>query len=164
MAFDFRETSVVPLNQNLAFMIVGEQATWPGLGGLTTISPNMVWQNGKLMVMGGGFAGRFATPFNHSPGYVGGVNAMVRYDANDWLAFKAWGQYAYYGDDKDNPHMMLNPFLNHTGVGGAVEVKFNENFGVGMGVNYEYNHLRRKIEPQYLFYPVIKTKNVQFRV
>jgi len=164
MAFDFRESSVVPLNQNLAFVTTGEQNTWPGLGGLTTISSNMVWQNGRLMFVGGGFGGRFSTPFNASPGYTVGVNALIRYDVNDWLAMKAWGQYAYYGDDKDNPHMMLNPFYNHTGVGGAFEVMFNENFGMGMGVNYEYNHFRRKMEPQYLIYPVFKSKNIQLRV
>lgn len=164
MAFDFKESVIMPLNEHLAFVTTGAKYTWPGLGGLTTISPYMVWQNGQLTVVGGGFAGRFATPFNPHPGYVGGANAQVRYDMTDRLAVKAWGQYAYYGNDKNNPHMMLNPFYHHTGVGGAFEVKFNDDFGVGVGVNYEYNHFRRKMEPQYLIYPVINSSKIKIGI
>lgn len=166
MAFDFQETTFSPLNENFGVMITGTQYTWPGAGGLTTISPRLVWQNGPLSIAGGGFAGRYYTPFNPSPELMLGVDTHIRYDINDRFAVRAWGQYVHYQDDeKNNPHMLMNPFYNHTGVGGAFEVKFNDNFGIGVGVNYEYNHLQRRMQPEYLIYPVFKTKGgTQFRI
>ncbi len=165
MAFDFREVSVTPLNENFTFAVVGEQYTWPGLGGLTRINPMMVWNNGNWTLSGGAFAGRYFTPFNHEPDFMGGVNFQVRYDATNRLAFLAWGQYAHYGkEERYNPHMLLNPSFNHTSAGGAMEFKFNENFGVGMGVNFEYNPRMRRMEPQYLLYPVIGSKNFKIGI
>ncbi|MDH6305768.1 hypothetical protein M2459_002476 [Parabacteroides sp. PF5-5] len=162
MAFDFSETVVVPTNENLAFFTTGSQYSWPGLGGLTTINPGMAWSLDKWTVTGGGFAGRFFTPFNPSPGYLGGVNMQVRYDINERLALRTWGQYAFYNDsEKNNPHMLMNPYFNHTNVGGAVEFMINENFGIGAGVNYEFNPRLRKMEPQYLIFPVFRSKNVK---
>lgn len=158
MAFDFSETSVTPISETTAFVVNGQQYSWPGAGGLTTVSPTLVWRQDKWTLSGGAFAGRFFTPFNYSPGYMGGVNAMASYEATDWLTVKAWGQYAQYGkDEKYNPHMLLNPFYNHTNVGGSMEFKITENFGIGMGVNVEYNPWNRKMEPQYLVYPVFKS-------
>jgi len=162
MAFDFRETSIYPINDNTAFFATGAQYSWPGLGGLTTINPGMIWNQDNWTVTGGGFAGRFYTPFNPHPGYMGGVNLQVRYDVNERLAFRTWGQYVHYGEgEKDNPHMLMNPFYNHTSVGGAMEFMINENFGMGVGVNYEYNPRRRRMEPQYLIFPVFRSKNVK---
>jgi hypothetical protein len=47
--------------------------------------------------------------------------------------------------------------MNHTGMGGAMEFMFTENIGAGMGVSYEYNPMRRRLEPQYLLYPIFRT-------
>ena len=49
------------------------------------------------------------------------------------------------------------PFFYHTQVGGAMEFKITDNFWMGAGVNYEYNPVRRKMEPQFLVYPVFKS-------
>jgi hypothetical protein len=46
--------------------------------------------------------------------------------------------------------------MNQTGAGGAVEFMFTKNLGIGTGVSYEYNPMKRKLEPRYIFYPVIK--------
>ncbi len=130
------------------------------------ISSGMAWQSGKWTVTGSGFAGHFYTPFNLSPAYLTGANATVRYEINDRLATRVWGQYAYYfNGEKYNPHLQMNPFFNHTSVGGAMEYKFNDNFGVGMGIDYRHNPRNGKLEPQYLFYPVFNTKSgIQIRV
>ena len=53
--------------------------------------------------------------------------------------------------------MLRNPFFYHTQVGGAMEFKITDNFWMGAGVNYEYNPVRRKMEPQFLVYPVFKS-------
>lgn len=161
MALDFNETSVIPIGDNLYFLTNGRQYTWPGAGGLTEIAPSLVWKTGRFTFNAGAFGGKFYTPFNVSPALMGGVNAQVKYDATDRIALRAWGQYAVYGDEDKNPHMLLNPFYNHTSVGGAVEFKFNENFGIGVGVNYEYNPIRRKMEPQYLIYPIFRSRNIR---
>lgn len=158
MALDFNETSVTPISETTAFVVNGSQFTWPGAGGLTTISPYLEWHKDKWTVAGGAFAGRYYTPFNPSPGLMGGVNALVSFEATDWMTIKTWGQYTQYGrDEKYNPHMLMNPYHKHTGVGGAFEFKLSENAGVGIGVNYEYNHMKRRMEPQYLVYPIFKS-------
>lgn len=161
MALDFNETAVVPIGDKVFLMTNGRQYTWPGAGGLIEFEPSLVWQTGRWTLGAGGFVGKFYTPFNVSPDLMGGVNAQVKYDVTDRFALRAWGQYAVYGDEDKNPHMLLNPFYNHTSVGGAVEFKFNENFGIGAGVNYEYNPIRRKMEPQFLFYPLFHNRNIR---
>lgn len=161
MALDFNETSVVSINDDLYFLTNGRQYTWPGAGGLTVVEPSLAWRTGRWTLSVGAFGGKFYTPFNVSPKLMGGVNAQVKYEATDWLALRAWGQYATYGNENENPHMLLNPFYNHTSVGGAMEFKFNDNFGIGAGVNYEYNPIRRKMEPQYLIYPIFRSRNIR---
>ncbi len=158
MAFDFQETSVVPLSQQLAFFTTGRQFTWPGAGGITDIRSGLAWQVDKLTVAGSAFAGRFYTPFNASPGYMGGVQLDAHYQLTDWLGVRSWGQYtAYNGRERFNPHMLMNTNYNHTGVGGAFEFYFNDNWGVGMGVQYEFNPWKHKLEPQFFAYPIYRS-------
>jgi hypothetical protein len=90
---------------------------------------------------------------------MGGVNAQLRYDASSRLAFRLWGQYATYGDSHGagaDPFLMTNPYMNHTGAGGAMEFMFTPTVGAGMSVSYEYNPFKGKLEPQYHFYPVVR--------
>lgn len=154
MAMDFNEVSITPVSDHVDFLVNGQQYTWPGAGGITRITTALVWRNDNWTVSGGAFAGRFYTPFNSSPGFMGGAHAEVGYQATDWLKLRTWGQYAGYGKEKENPHMLMNPFYNHTSVGSGLELKLNDNFGVGMGVNFEYNPMKRKMEPQYMVYPI----------
>lgn len=173
MAFDFVEISVVPMNENVTFMTVGSQYTWPGMGGLTTINPMLSWNQDKLTITGGAFAGRYFTPFNHSPGFFGGVNLQLQYEVTDWMTAKTWGQYAFHQGykqslsgfkEKDNPHMLMNPFYPHTSVGGALEFKISDEVGIGIGVDYQYNPHSRKMQPQYLFYPAFRNKNIKIGI
>lgn len=170
MAFDFREVSVVPIDDNFTFLTVGSQYTWPGAGGITTINPMLNWNQDRLTITGGVFAGRYFTAFNHTPALLGGANLQVHYELTPWMAVKAWGQYAYHrgfneGEsgmkERYNPHMLLNPYNPHTSVGGAFEFMVNENVGFGVGVNYEFNPWRRKMEAQRLIYPVIRSGKVK---
>ncbi|RHJ93107.1 hypothetical protein [Parabacteroides bouchesdurhonensis] len=156
MALDFDETVLKPLNDNLSFMITGRQFTWPGAGGITDISPQFVWHQDKWMVSGGGFAGRFYTPFNPSPGFMGGFNTQISYSATDWLRLRAWGQYTMYDKNNEkNSFVIMNPSYNHTAVGSALEFKFTEDFGMGVGVQYEFNPIKQKMERQVLFFPIL---------
>lgn len=162
MALDFNETNIVAINDNFSFLTNGRQYTWPGAGGLTTINGDLVWKKNQWTLSGGAFAGKYFTPFNLSPLLTGGFNISVRYEATEKLALRGWSSYAFYRkEEKYNPHMLWNPFYNHTQVGGALEFKFNENFGIGMGVNYEYNPIRRKMNPQYLIYPIFNSRHIR---
>ena len=161
MALDFNETNIVPLNDDFSFLVNGRQYTWPGAGGLTMMNGNLVWQKEQWTIGGGMFGGKYFTPFNPSPKLTGGFNMNLRYEVSNQLALKAWGSYAFYeGKEKYNPHMLWNPFFYHTQVGGAFEFKFNENFGIGMGMNFEYNPIKRKMDPQYMVYPIFQSKSI----
>lgn len=154
-AFDFREVEFIPLNENLAFAVTGQQQTWPGMGGITSVSPSLVWQSGPWQVDGGAFAARYFTPFNQSPELVLGANLHGSYQMTDWLKLHGWGQYAGYdSNERRNPHMLLSPYYNHNSIGGAFEFKLNEDFGVGAGLQYEFNPMRNKWERQILLFPV----------
>ncbi|MEG1749550.1 MAG: hypothetical protein RRZ65_09620 [Tannerellaceae bacterium] len=154
MALDFNEITFVPINDNWSVLVHGWQSTWPGVGGITSINPSLRWQSGAWTVSGGAFAGRYFTPFNASPGFMGGVNTHVSYQATDWLKLNTWAQYANYStNEKNNPHMLLNPFYYHTNVGGSMEFKINDDFGFGVGMQYEFNPIKRKMEPQIFAFP-----------
>lgn len=154
-AFDFNEVEFFPINENLTFVVGGQQQTWPGLGGQTIAHASIYWQDGPWTIGGGGFGGRYFTPFNPSAEFVGGVNAHASYQATDWLKFNAWGQYAgYNSNERNNPHMLMSPYFYHNNFGTSVEIKVNKNFGVGAGVQYDYNPMVRKWQRQFLVFPV----------
>jgi len=167
MAFDFYELTTVPLSEKVSFLVSGSQSTWPGMGAMHTVSANLALQQGDFTFIAGTMAGRYFTPFNPHPGFLSASYLQVMYDPTERLRLRAWGQYAYYYaeenpfnsslKEKDNPHMLLNPFMPHTSVGGAMEFKFTNNFGIGVGVNYEYNNWQRRLERQVLLYPVFNT-------
>ena len=162
MALDFQEFDFTPISETTGLLTVGEQFTWPGVGGLTRVSSSLVWQQDRWTLTGGAFAGRYFTPFNYSPDFMGGVNASVSFEASDWLTLRGWGQYAFYQKgERTNPHMLLNPYYNHTSVGGAFEVKVAEGFRVGVGINYEYNPWNRRMDRQFLVYPAFNNKNIR---
>ena len=158
MALDFHEVLIVPASEQVTFITSGRQYTWPGAGGLTRINVELLWRHDRFSLSGGAFGGRYFTPFNPSPQFMGGFNAMASYDVADWLTVRWWGEYTFYDQkEKRNPHMLMNPFYNHTSVGGAFEFKVNDSgFKVGVGVNYEYNPIRGRMERQFLFYPAGK--------
>lgn len=162
LALDFQETYTQRVSDNIDVIASGAQASWIGLGGITVLNTGVSWHNDRWMLYGGGFGGRYATPFDGVPGYFGGFNAQAAYRITDQLTIRAWGQYATYKNNQSkwkekaskNPFMVQDPRYYHTMMGGALEFKFNENIGVGAGVNYEYNPLRRKMERQILVYPL----------
>lgn len=157
MALDFNETYMKRLNESFDLIANGVQYTWPGVGGMTIMNGGISWHSGNWSLYGGGFGGRFFSPFNPSPGITAGANVQVEYQPTDWLKLKGWGQYAYYAGEYNNPHMLRNPFFYHTQVGGSMEFKVTDNFWMGAGINYEYNPVRRKMEPQFLVYPVFRS-------
>ena len=155
MAFDFKEVEFVPLNENLTAITTGRQQIWPGLGGQTDINSALSWHSGPWQVAGGGFVGRYFTPFNQSPKLVSGANIHASFQATDWLKINTWGQYAGYdSNERRNPHMLMNPFFYHNSIGTSLEFKLNEKFGMGAGVQYDFNPMIRKWERQVLVFPV----------
>lgn len=153
MALDYDEWLVKPIGPNTAFLVNGVQETWPALGGINIASMAASHRAGSFTVTTGGFAGRYYTPYTPNPSYWGGVNISAKYEINDWMAMRAWGSYAFFGDNKADPFMVANPWMNRTNVGGSMEFKVSDDFGFGIGVNYQHNHFNNRMEPQFLFYP-----------
>jgi hypothetical protein len=95
---------------------------------------------------------------------MGGAQVQAGYEASSRLAFRAWGGYAAYsGNQAQTPFLLMNPAMNQTAAGGALEFMFTKSLGLGTGINYEYNPIKRKLEPRYIFYPVIKSKDIQIK-
>lgn len=153
MALDYDEWYIKPVAFNTAVLVNGRQETWPALGGINIASMAVSHRAGSFTVTTGGFAGRYYTPYTPNPSYWGGVNISAKYEINDWMAMRAWGSYAFFGDNKADPFMVANPWMNRTNVGGSMEFKVSDDFEFGIGVNYQHNHFNNRMEPQFLFYP-----------
>ena len=155
MALDFDEYKVYPMGQGVSFVLHGTQQTFPGAGGHTFIQPSLRWKNEKFEVSGGAFAGRFQTPLYPHSDMMGGVNVQMGYQITDWMNIRTWGQYAAYDKQNTmNPFVIMNPMMNHTQVGGAMEFKITDDFGIGVGVNYEFNPMKRRLVPKRFVYPI----------
>ncbi|MDD4515526.1 hypothetical protein [Massilibacteroides sp.] len=153
--FDFEEVEFFPLNENLMFSVAGQQQTWMGLGGQTSINPDLTWHSGPWEIGGGGYVARYFTPFNMSPGLVSGANTHASFQATDWLKVRAWGQYAGYANKEwSNPHMAMNPLFYHNNIGGALEFRLNKDLSIGAGMQYEFNPMKNKWERQFLLFPI----------
>ena len=64
MALDFNETYMKRLNESFDLIANGVQYTWPGVGGMTIMNGGISWHSGNWSLYGGGFGGRFFSPFN----------------------------------------------------------------------------------------------------
>ena len=64
MALDFNETYMKRLNESFDLIANGVQYTWPGVGGMTIMNGGISWHSGNWGLYGGGFGGRFFSPFN----------------------------------------------------------------------------------------------------
>lgn len=164
MALDFDEYAAYPVGVNSGLILNGRQFTWPGSGGTTTLEAAFAWTNERLTLTAGAFGGRYYTPYSIAPGFIGGINASARYEVNDWMALRGWGQYAYSDNNGVDPFLQLNPMLNQTNLGGAVEFKLGDEVGFGIGINYQYNHFNNRMERQYLFYPAIGGRNSRIKI
>jgi hypothetical protein len=160
-ALDFTEYSFLPLNEKLGLFTTGQKVTYPFLAGKTTLSSMLVWQHERLNIMGGGFVGTFYTAFNNSPVLMGGLKLDLHYELSEKFALRGWGSYTVYqGQERKNPLIYTLPVFNYTGFGSALEFMFNENFGVGGGIEYEFNYLKGRLEPHPVVYPIFKIGNV----
>lgn len=164
MALDFDEYEVYPVGAQSAFVLHGRQFTMPGAGGVTTAGAAIAWGNERLTLTGGAFAGRYFSPYATAPRFMGGANVSARYEVNDWMALRGWGQYMHSGDNGRDPFLQMNPLLEQTNVGGAVEFKVGDNGGFGVGINYQYNHFDRRMHPQYMVFPVFGGGNTRISV
>ncbi len=153
MALDYDELYLHPVSENTLFIANGIQETWPALGGMNILQTSLSHQIGNATITVGGFGGRYYTPYTNSPTLWGGINILLHYQVNDWMALKAWGSYAFYGDNAADPFLMMNPLLNRTNVGGAVEIKVAEHLKLQFGMNYQYDHFNKRMNRQFLFSP-----------
>ncbi len=143
MALDYNETFRKTINKNTALWINGIQETWPALGGTNIINTAISYQVGNFSITTGGFAGRYYTPYTSSPTLWGGINILAHYDINEWLAVNAWGSQSFYGKNRADPFLQMNPLLNRTNIGGSMNFKVNDNFKFGVGINFQHNRMNQ---------------------
>lgn len=134
--------------------------TYPGLGAITPISGTVTWMPNKHFVVSGGMyvAKMFYHPSQLSPVTDGGVNLDIQYLANDWLSFRAFGNYSV--TDRMNQNIPI--FFPQNMVGGGARVMFNENFGIEGGVMFQ--QFNGRMRPGVYAAPVIKAGNVKIEV
>jgi len=118
-----------------------------GFEGATSLGLGMEWKpTDKLTFSTKPFVSGYFLPFDNNRRVSAGLNAMLIYQASDWLIMRAYGQYASNGTKLMNTfHAPQNSF------GGDVLFKFSNNFGLGGGVRYV--NQGGKWTPQY--YPLI---------
>ncbi|MDR0995797.1 MAG: hypothetical protein LBL81_05855 [Tannerella sp.] len=164
-AWDFQEASVVPINEKTALVAIGRRETWPLLGGVTDLNAGLFWQSGRLSISGGLLGGAYSTPLSPAASLMTGANLQVRYTLNDRLALRAWGQYLYYAPgERRNFYLNNSPFFQTSGYGAALEYMLTEHFGLGGGVEGNFNYLKGRMEYRPIVYPIFKVGKFKIEV
>lgn len=149
-----------PLSPNLYITTYHGTEVYPGLGAVTPISGTLTWMPNNHFIISGGMyvAKMFYHPSQLSPITDGGVNLDIQYLANDWLSFRAFGNYSI--TDRMNQNIPI--FFPQNMVGGGARVMFNENFGLEGGVMFQ--QFNGRMRPGVYAAPVIKAGNVKIEV
>ncbi|MCC8154502.1 MAG: hypothetical protein LIP01_09975 [Tannerellaceae bacterium] len=159
-AFDFYEAAGYNLNDNFSFIVAGSKHTFPGSGGIQTVTASTVWSQDNWELWGGGFAGTYYTPYQITPDWMAGVTGGVNFQATEWLKLKTWGQYTFYDEKgRNNMFLFLDDHHRQTAIGGAMEFKVNENFGFGIGIQHNFNPMRNRWNQDKFIYPTFRGSN-----
>ena len=103
-----------------------------GFEGATSLGLGLQWEiTDKLSFTTNPFVSSYFLMFDNERRVSVGLNAMLIYQANDWLIMRAYGQYASNGTT-----LMNTFFAPQNSFGGDVLFKFSNNFGLGGGVKY----------------------------
>lgn len=133
---------------------------YPGLGAVTPVSAAVTWfPNNRLAITGGMYVAKmFYHPSQLSPFTDGGVNLDVQYMVNDWLTFRAFGNYSF----TDQMNTNIPAFFPQNVVGGGARVMFNEHVGVEGGMMF--HQYGGRMRPGVYIAPVFKAGNVKIGI
>jgi|GEM_PF-3683190 len=156
-AFDFNETRAIRLSDHIVLSSTGSKETWPALGGMTMMNGNVTWSNEKFSFGAGIYGGNYFTPTNLSPALTTGLNLNAAYHVTDWLDVRAWGNYSLYQKgEARNPNLLGNPNFPQRDFGGAFDIWVTEHVGARLGVDYEFNPFRNKMERRMIIAPIFR--------
>jgi hypothetical protein len=118
------------------------QSNFIGLGGLNLVQANY---NFKPVDNVDFSAGIYAAKFNIYNDFLndGGFNGNLKFQLSDRININLFGQYSITGN-----HIAISPFIApiypHSDFGGSMEIKVNNDWGIMMGAENEYDVFLRK--------------------
>ena len=139
---DLNTTNHFTINDLSSITTTHIQSNFIGLGGLNLVQGQYDFHLGDFGVFS---AGIYAAKFNIYNDFLndGGVNGVFKINLSDRLNINLFGQYSITGS-KIAISPFISPLYPHTDVGGSLEFKVNDNWGLMLGTENEYDVFLRK--------------------
>lgn len=118
------------------------QSNFIGLGGLNLVQGNYNFILGDNVDFS---AGIYAAKFNIYNDFLndGGFNGNLKFQLSDRININLFGQYSITGSNiAISP--LISPIYPHSNFGGSMEIKVNNDWGIMMGTENEYDVFLRK--------------------
>ena len=134
------------------------QSNFIGLGGLNLVQVNYNFKVGDNVDFS---AGIYAAKFNIYNDFLndGGFNGNLKFQLSDRININLFGQYSITGSN-----IAISPFISpiypHSDFGGSMEFKVNNDWGIMMGAENEYDVFLRKWVTRPFIMPVFYSMNI----
>ena len=147
---DFENKFLLDMNLTNQFMIddmssittTHVQSNFIGLGGLNLVQGNYNFNVEDIIVFSPGI---YAAKYNIYNDFLndGGVNGNIKINLSENIKVNFFGQYSITGS-KVAISPFISPLYPHSNFGSSLEFKVNNNWGVMMGAENEYDVFLRK--------------------
>jgi len=139
---DMNMTNHFVINDLTGITTTHVQSNFIGLGGLNLVQGQYDFSLGEFGVLS---AGIYAAKFNIYNDFLndGGVTGAFKIKLSDRLNINLFGQYSITGS-KIAISPFISPLYPHSDFGGSMEFKVNDNWGLIMGAENEYDVFLRK--------------------
>lgn len=139
---DANLTNHIGINDNSSITTSHVQSNYIGLGGLNMITANYNFNIGDIGIFSPGI---YAAKYNIYNNFLNdaGVNANLKILLSDRISVNLFGQYSNR-ESKISISPFISPLYPHSNYGGSVEFKVNDNWGLMMGAENEYDIFLRK--------------------
>jgi len=139
---DLNTTNHFTINDLSSITTTHIQSNFIGLGGLNLVQGQYDFHLGDFGVFS---AGIYAAKFNIYNDFLndGGVNGVFKINLSDRLNINLFGQYSITGS-KIAISPFISPLYPHSNFGGSLEFKVNDNWGLMLGTENEYDVFLRK--------------------
>jgi len=150
------------LNSSSNITTSHELSNFMGLSQTTTVGADYNYNWGDIGIISGG---AYAAKYNIYNLYLddGGVNGNVKIYVSNGISLNLFGQYSYT-ESKFIISPLISPLYPYSNYGASLEFKFNNNWGLAVGSEYEYDAFKQKwlIRPfiMPMFYKLFGKKKV----
>ena len=118
------------------------QEEFIGLGGMSLFGANYNWKIGDFVVVSPGIYASKYNIYNHFRNDVG-VNGKIKFVFSDHISMNLFGQYSVYGE-KNSVIPLMTSLYPQTNFGGSFEFKVNNNWGIMVGADREFDFRLKK--------------------